>query len=68
MVLTTQSLIRSLLKGTREIGEVDLTKIFPRYTYDTMVSSIIVYRHDAQNFIRMQYFSVVTLSSKRYAP
>ncbi|KAJ7907007.1 cytochrome P450, partial [Mycena leptocephala] len=36
MVLTTQSLIRSLLKGTREIGEVDLTKIFPRYTYDTM--------------------------------
>ncbi|KAJ7896837.1 cytochrome P450, partial [Mycena leptocephala] len=36
LVLTTQRLIRSLLKGTRESGKVDLTKIFPRYTYDMM--------------------------------
>ncbi|KAJ7226932.1 cytochrome P450 [Mycena pura] len=36
LVLTTQRLIRTLLRGTREAGAVDLTEIFPRYTYDAI--------------------------------
>jgi hypothetical protein len=39
LVTEIQNLINTLLKRTRDNGDVDLVRIFPQYTYDTTVRS-----------------------------